>query len=448
MNPKHTGLSPPHALTSPTSWEQAPFLKNSILHIYYQFKIITMFYQLKNALVAAMLLPLALGCKREALMDKNTNAVVNDVAVHKVQQWLKAQPSQQVKARKAGTALPNLTLQWGAAEFDAATHTHWVPAVPANKEKAGGKPNTYLVATENEQGQITGGQYIMVLPNAKKMGANTTKGLPAGQAGFNPAVLAAQPNAPMANFSGAVLYYDAQGLFTGSQVYEAGQVQPKATANLAARDLGQGSPSPNKVIRECGEALGIPVCIDWYWQTYVNGVLVDEDYMFTTCCSGTSGGGSGVNNNAECQAQLDAMVAAGEVVTNSPITETTETQTNTEWTKRYSWVIFKAVSWGLVSYERAVLQKVYYPSNNQSLWEYKTFDHVSIGEFGMAAMGTYSHADLGATINKTKYSAYVQVDFSVTSKTCGGVIGITNVYNANKRFVAPNQIQYVNRQAT
>lgn len=399
-----------------------------------------MFYQLKNALVAAMLLPLAIGCKREALMDKNTNAIVSDVAVHKVQQWLKAQPPQQVGGRKAHTALPNLTLQWGAAEFDAASHTHWVPAVPANKEKAGGQPNTYLVATENEQGQITGGQYIMVLPNAKKMGATAA----AGEAGINHALLAAKPHVPVANFSGAVLYYDAQGQFTGSQVYEAGQVLPKATANLAARDAADEDPDPNYVVQECGNATGANPCIDWYWQTYVNGVLVDEDYINTTCCGGNSSGGG----TDGCQAQLDAMVAAGEVVTNSPITETTETQTNTEWTKRYSWVIFKAVSWGLVSYERAVLQKVYYPSNNQSLWEYKTFDHVSIGEFGMAAMGTYSHADLGATINKTKYSAYVQVDFSVTSKTCGGVIGITNVYNANKRFVAPNTLQYVNRQAT
>jgi hypothetical protein len=436
MNPKHTGLSPPRALR-----QLLPFLKNSILNIYHTIKIITMFYQLKNTLVAAMLLPLAIGCKREALMDKNTNAIVNDVAVSKVQQWLKAQPLPQLGKRKARTALPNLTLKWQDSRFDATARTHWVPANFANTKTAGGKPNTYLVVNENGQGQITGGQYIMVLPNTKKMGANAAKVRTAGEAGINPVVLAAKHNVPVANFSGAVLYYDVQGQFTDSQVYEAGQLQPKATANLAARDEAEGDPDPNTVIQVCNN--DEVICIEWFWQTYVNGELISEEYLETTCCGGT-GGGNGGNSNTECQAQLDAMVAAGEVVTNSPITETTETQTNTEWTKRYSWVIFKAVSWGLLSYERAVLEKVYYPSSNQRLWEFKTFEHTSIGEFGMTAVGSYSHADLGATINKTKYSAYVQVDFSVTSKAC--TVAVTNVYNANKRFVAPNQIAYANRQ--
>lgn len=391
-----------------------------------------MFYKIKNVFVAALLLPMAFGCKRENPNIFNANPVTAAPATNKVQQWLKDNPSRQrVGVQKAGTTLPSFTLQWQNAKFDASARTHWVPATATHTKQAEGQPNTYLVVTENEKGQITGGQYIMVLPNTQKMGK--------GQLGFDPVALLGTEKPK--GFSGALLYYDVQGQLTGSQVYEAGQIQPKATANLAARDEGQGSPNPNKVQLECGTLTGTSPCIEWYWQTYVNGVLLYEDYMFTTCCDGSGGGGGGTDG---CQAQLDAMVAAGQVVTNSPITETTEAETNMEWTKRYSWVIFKAVSWGLVSYERAVLEKVYYPSSNQSLWEFKTFDHTSIGEFGMTAVGSYSHADLGATINKTKYSAYVQVDFSVTSKAC--TISVTNVYNANKKFVAPNQIQYVNRQ--
>ncbi len=39
-------------------------------------------------------------------------------------------------------------------------------------------------------------------------------------------------------------------------------------------------------------------CIEWYWQTYENGVLVSEQYIFTTCGGqvveeGGGGGGSG-----------------------------------------------------------------------------------------------------------------------------------------------------------
>jgi hypothetical protein len=421
----------------------APFLKNSILNIYYKIKIITMFYQLKNTLVAAMLLPLAIGCKRENPNQMGTSPITVAPETHKVQQWLNGNPktltalrANQQAVRKAGNSLPNFTLRWPLAGFDAATRTHWVPATFANTKVAGGKPNTYLIATENAQGQITGGQYIMVLPNAKKMGK--------GQADFEPVALLGTEKPR--DFSGAILYYDVQGQLTGSKVYEAGQVQLKTTANLAARDLGQGSPSPNKVIRECGEALGIPVCIDWYWQTYVNGVLVDEDYMFTTCCSGTSGGGSGVNNNGECQAQLDAMVAAGSVVSNAPIEETTVSITNTEWIKNYSWKIFSAANtWGLLSYDKGTLEKVYYPSSNKTFWEYKAFEHTKIGEAGFTAGGSRSFADLGATINKTRYTVYEQVDFSVTNNY--RLCNVTNVYNATNKFTAPNQVLYVNKQS-
>lgn len=390
-----------------------------------------MFYQLKNSLVAALLLALALGCKREVLMDKSTHALANDATANKVQQWLKAQPPQQVGVRKAHTALPKLTLQWEAIGFDAATNTHWVPAVMGNGQQGKSFAKAYLMATKNGEGQITGGQYIMVLPNAQKMGKGA-----AAVVAHTPAALLATDKPR--DFSGALLYYDTQGLFTGSEVYEAGQLLPQSTANLAARDGAEGDPDPNYVIQECGGATGTSPCIEWFWQTYVNGVLVSEDYINTTCCGGTSGGGSGT----DCQAQLDAMVAAGEVVTNSPITETTESITNAEWKKRYSWVIFTAANtWSLISYERAVLEKVYYPTSNQSLWEYKTFEHSGIAEAGFVAGGSRSFKDLGATINKTKYTAYVQVDFSVTasSMTCN----VTNVYNGNKRFVAPNTITFV-----
>lgn len=46
-------------------------------------------------------------------------------------------------------------------------------------------------------------------------------------------------------------------------------------------------------------------CLDWYWQTFVNGVLVEEVYLYTTCseeegpqggCGCTGGGGGGGNS--------------------------------------------------------------------------------------------------------------------------------------------------------
>lgn len=290
-----------------------------------------MFYKLRKTLIAAALFLLALGCKRENPNQLGTNLVTATTETNKVQQWLKGNPkaltglrSANKAGQKVGTSLPSFTLQWAEAGLDAATHTYWVPAAFTNTKAAGGKSNTYLVATENGQGQITGGQYVMVLPNAKKMGKDNT--------GYGPIAMLADKkptNLPAgeAGFSGAVLYYDVQGQLTGSQVYEAGQLQPKATANLAARDEGQGSPSPNKVIRECGEALGIPACIDWYWQTYVNGVLVEEDYMFTTCCSGSSGGGNGVSSGPALTSCERTQAQAQSIITGIQLENTNDVVT-------------------------------------------------------------------------------------------------------------------------
>jgi len=364
-----------------------------------------MFYKLKNTLVAAVLLPLAIGCKRETPDQLGAPQSVAAPKTSKVQQWLKHQPQHQRTAgRKAGNALPNLDLAWQAAGFDAATNTHWVPAAFTNSKQLGGKPNGYLMATENGQGQITSGQYIMVFPNAQKMGKNKT--------GLTPEALLNQEKPK--NFSGALLYYDMQGQLTGSKVYEAGQLQPKATANLAARDEGTGSPSPNKVQQECGGAVGTNPCIDWYWQTYVNGVLVSEDYINTTCCGGTSGGGSSNGNAvAECQASFNNFVAQGKAVNGTP-TEIGGVQTAAKWPKTYKWMIYDAVTWFLISYEKAVWKKVYYPSSGQNLWEFESFVHERVEDEGTSIGGVRSFSVIGTPEpNMQKYSTYLRIDYKV-----------------------------------
>lgn len=409
-----------------------------------------MFYQLKNSLVAALLLALALGCKREALMDKSPHALANDATVNKVQQWLKAQPQpQRNTSGKVRTTLPNLTLQWQSAKFDAATATHWVPATATNKKETGSKPNTYLVVTENEQGQITSGKYITVLSNAKKMG----KGAAAAIMAHTPTVLLA-PHKPR-DFSGALLYYNAQGLFTGSEVYEAGQLQPNATANLAARDEAEGDPDPNYVIQECGGAAGTSPCIEWFWQTYVNGVLVSEDYINTTCCGGSSGGGSG-NDNAlsECQASFNNFVAQGAAVNGAP-TVINGTQTATKWPKTYKWMIYDAVTWFLTSYEKAVWKKVYYPSSGQSLWEFESFVHDKVENEGTSIGGTRSFSVIGTPEpNMQKYSTYLRIDYKVKhTPLCSLLPGVDEVippveithYSENV-FRIPGSVTVVNAQ--
>jgi hypothetical protein len=93
-----------------------------------------------------------------------------------------------------------------------------------------------------------------------------------------------------------VLYYNTAGQPTASRVYNNGQAEQGATAMLAAKPQAPDSEA-NKVPRNC-DGPSQEGCIDWYYQTYVDGVLVYEEYQFTTCCN-SNGGGSGAITNDE-----------------------------------------------------------------------------------------------------------------------------------------------------
>ncbi|HRI25435.1 MAG TPA: hypothetical protein PLZ45_12225, partial [Ferruginibacter sp.] len=68
--------------------------------------------------------------------------------------------------------------------------------------------------------------------------------------------------------------------------------------------------------------------------------------------------------------------------------------------------------------------------------------HIKIAESGIVFGGTRTFQDLGATINitPTKMSAWVRIDFSVSSKVICFANPVTIPYNANKTFYAPNSV--------
>ncbi len=87
------------------------------------------------------------------------------------------------------------------------------------------------------------------------------------------------------DFSGTVVYTTPRGKFIHSYTYKNGHIV--APGQAVAQQV-QGS-SKLKV-----NVVALLDCIDWYWTVRVDGVVISETYLYTTCDDGSSsGGGSG-----------------------------------------------------------------------------------------------------------------------------------------------------------
>lgn len=277
-----------------------------------------MLHSVKKLTAAALLLLLAAyGCKRETLAEEKSNTPY-ETPKHKVQQWLNAQPKPTGAAsRTAGSDMPKSTLQWGVAHYSKTSATHFVPAALLQEGKGNPYVRAGLVATEDAQGQISAGHYMLVVPKRTIMGD-------AAAQYYNLARLY-QPQAQEqpTGFSGAVMYYNTTGQPTASRVYSNGQLQQGATAMLTAKPLSADNEA-NKVPRNC-DGPANQGCIEWYYQTFVNGQLVDEEYLFTTCCDSGSGagGGNGTTGNEPCSYECQEMGNHTNEITGADLTTVT-----------------------------------------------------------------------------------------------------------------------------
>jgi hypothetical protein len=395
----------------------------------------------KYALLACFAIAVFYGCKRETMVN---NAETRQIAaVQKLRNWFESlQPTTTAKKDAVKTInLPAADMQWSRAIYYPDDKV-WITPMTIKKNSSGSTAFVFFTASEDKQGSIANGSYVVLVPDSKKMTAAAIQAFTVLPAMLN------FTNVP-AGFSGAIFQYSMDKAFVQAKHYESGVLQPGKTDLLTAKAGSSGAndnPSPN-IVDECEG--GEIICTDWYWQTWVDGILVNEEFLFTICaCEGGEGGGGGGISTCQqiCQAAMNNFVAAGRVV-SGPVSEITNTQDNTEWNKTYVWKIYDAVTWFLHSKENAVLEKVYYPSSGQSLWQFKSIVHDKIVSSGASIGGDRTSTDLGANINKTLFSAQVRIDFSVTHKIlCNDcptpIPPVTEMLNANTILRIAGTISY------
>jgi len=94
-------------------------------------------------------------------------------------------------------------------------------------------------------------------------------------------------------FTGVVAYFTPTGKFVSSYGYKNGTLiaPPPSSSSAIALAKPTVRSSINSVPVKIA-AVAVPECIDWYWNTYENDVLVSSEYLYTTCSDVASGGSS------------------------------------------------------------------------------------------------------------------------------------------------------------
>ncbi len=265
---------------------------------------------IKNVLSALVLMAAILvlsaitSCKKNTLPANEGNTL--NARTQKIKAWFEEQPATEGRQKNTaanGSKLPPLALQWHKTSYFAGEHAYIVPAfIEAGNSAA----FAYLVITEDAQGGPVEASYTLVLPDKKKM-----SGADISNIKLEPGFL--QGRQVPHTFAGALLQFASSGNPTGGTHYEGGQAKAGNTDRLVAKNASQSNAAASRVA-----CTGEKVCTDWYYQTWVDGNLVDEEYLFTTCAcdSGMGGGGMGDDEVNPLVTQFNNYVQ----YTSSPVT--------------------------------------------------------------------------------------------------------------------------------
>lgn len=208
-------------------------------------------------------------CRKE---NVSTNVWASSQTQQKLESWFHNQI-------KAGTytdlpVLGNNEPNWQQTQYNKEENLFITPIKLKDNKRAA----KFFVTNEDGNGNFKSGRYYVIL-NKTGLKNSEAENILLG-------------NVQKINFTGAVLEYDYQNRLINASHYDNGETRKKV------RDIILHNPTLNKVkmntapnfVNPCEDEE--PLCIDWYWQTYVNGELIEEEYLYTSCSCSNGGGGT------------------------------------------------------------------------------------------------------------------------------------------------------------
>ncbi len=200
-------------------------------------------------------------------------------------------------------------------------------------------------------------------------------------------------------YNGTIIIHGLKNNFFSAKKYINGVVT-SVNNKPKTRTSGIGTPPPPNAPLDEGCSY---VSVDWYWQTYENGVLVDEEYLMTTQEIWCNGGGGGFTSPPPTD--MEMCEAAAENILNSTtvvselVSSTIQSETALERTKLYDWKCLKHLTgWYVMAYDKGIMKRV---STNKP-WKW-----VSLENLGISMNGTI--VNYGGTTTVTKIAEHATV---------------------------------------
>ncbi|HMU11358.1 MAG TPA: hypothetical protein PKC54_15200 [Ferruginibacter sp.] len=357
-----------------------------------------------NRIVILSLVILFAACKKQELQKEN-GALIS-AASRNAKSWLESQTTsaghQNFLMDQKLIEVPQKILWHETKEFPG-TRTSITPV--SFTSVAGTLPvSKYLVTETDDAGRVQRGDYYFVL--TEKKGQSPPPELVITPELFNSKTV---PE----DFKGAIIKYDLNNNKVLSKHYEGGVLTGKDD-NLVVRKSKNQVPVENTAPLPEGCSY---ITIDWYWQTWVNGVLVYEEYLYSSnvmyCEGGGNGGGSGGGDPAAlCNQQFNALINSASTASISE-GKTLLYETNDERAHTYKWKCLTSPGgWFVRSYDIGVQERG--PATNYA-WHWKSITHSDISVIGITIGGGVEKdgAGTGTVTLMGNINAHYTLDFSM-----------------------------------